>query len=121
MKDAVLADRLISYSDAFVALAFVSISGLGIAAADPDIRCSLAYAARPISVSNFVSAAIMTVILVLFRRWESALRASDPPSEKAGRYSRHLHRARIFVVWLSCGMAVFMLWALTRDESCAAL
>ena len=38
----VLADRLVSYSDALVAVSFLGVSGIGLAVADPDIRCTLA-------------------------------------------------------------------------------
>ena len=115
MKDSAFADRLVSYADALAALAFVSISGLGVAAADPDIRCSLAHAAFPIALSNVFSAATMTGIILGLRRWERDLRKSDPPSERAEGISRHLHRARIFIVWLAICVP-FVIWAINEVQ-----
>ena len=37
-EERALADRLVSYADAVAALAFVGVSGLGVAVADPDTR-----------------------------------------------------------------------------------
>ena len=114
------ADRLLSYADALAALSFISVSGLAIAAADPDIRCSLALVSLRIAVSNFVFAAIATVAIVKLRVWESELRPGADLSERALEISRHLHHARIAVIWSSTLLAAFVLYAITHDTSCTA-
>ena len=62
-----LADRLINYSDAVVALAVVGVSGLGIAVADPDIRTSVAIAADWVAIGNLLFGALATSIVLLLR------------------------------------------------------
>ena len=83
------ADRLLSYADALAALAFISVSGLGIAAADPEIRCSLALVSLPIAVSNFVFAILATLIILKLRSWESELRLRADVPERALAIARH--------------------------------
>jgi len=114
------ADRLLSYADALAALSFVSVSGLGIAAADPDIRCSLAVVSLRIAVSNVIFAAIATVVILKLRAWESELRLGSDLSERALVISRKLHFARIAIIWGSTLLALLVLYAITRDPSCTA-
>ena len=118
MEDHELADRLVSYADAIAAVAFVGISGLGIALGDPDVRCSIASALGPVVFSNLVSGTVMTILVLTLRRWELELRTERPPGERARAISRNLHVARIAVVWLSTAMAVLALFGASRDTSC---
>jgi hypothetical protein len=112
------ADRLLSYSDALVALSFVGVSGLGIAAADPDIRCSLALVPLRIAASNIVFAAIATAIILKLRVWESELRLGSDFSERALEMARHLHFARLVIIWGSTLLVALVLYAITQDTSC---
>jgi hypothetical protein len=112
------ADRLLSYADALAALSFISVSGLGIAAADPEIRCSLALVPLRIAVSNIIFAVIATAIILKLRVWEGELRLASDLSERALAIARHLHTARLAIVWLSTVLAVLVLYALTQDASC---
>jgi len=115
-----LPDRLLSYADALAALSFVSVSGLGIAAADPDIRCSLALVPLRIAVSNIIFAVIATVIILKLRVWESELRLGSDFPERALEIARHLHFARLAIIWGSTFLAVLVLYAITQDASCTA-
>ena len=114
------ADRLLSYADALAALSFISVSGLAIAVADPDIRCSLAIVPLRIAVSNLIFATIATVVVVKLRVWESELRPGSELSERALEISRNIHRVRITIIWISTVLAVFVLYAITQDTSCTA-
>ena len=119
MEDRALADRLVNYADALAAVSFVGMSGLTIALADPEVRCSISQGALiPVSLINVVSASAVTLILVILRRWERDLRSASPVSPKAARISGRLHVARFVVVWLSAGAAVGAIIASTRDASC---
>lgn len=111
--EAVLADRLVNYADAITALAFVGVSGFGIAIADPDTRCTIVRAVDEIWIGNLGSALLFTVAILLLRRWEGLLRADAPPSARVARYARILHGIRLGVVWLSFAM----LWVLTHAAS----
>jgi len=118
MNDQSLADRLVGYSDAVVAVAFVGMSGLSLALADPDVRCSMANGAiLPVSVANVAFACFMSLVLLTLRRWELDLR-SGALSSKASRYSVRLHTARISVVWLSAMGSIAVLAAASNDPSC---
>jgi hypothetical protein len=108
--DRALADRLVNYADAVVALSVVGVSGLGIAVADPDIRESLERVADWVAASNVVLGALSTSLIFLLRSWESDLRGGSLPSPKATRYSRYLHVARLVIIWVFVVQAViFML------------
>ncbi len=111
-------DRLLSYSDALAAVSFVSVSGLGIAAADPETRCSLVLAAVPIAVSNLIFSITATAIMLKLRRWENELRSESELSERALEIARYLHLARLVIVWVSALLSTFLLYAITRDQSC---
>lgn len=118
MDDRALADRLVNYADALVAVSFVGMSGLSIALADPDVRCSLTRGVTPVAVANLVSAAVVSLLLVILKGWESDLRSPTPPSPKSARYSRRLHIARFIIVWISAATAVATLVAATGDPAC---
>jgi hypothetical protein len=112
------ADRLLSYADALAALSFVSVSGLGIAAADPEIRCSLAQVPLRIAASNIIFAGIATWGILKLRVWESELRLGSDLSERALAIARNLHFARLAIIWGSTFLVVLILYALTQDASC---
>jgi len=118
LDDRALADRLVNYADALVAVSFVGMSGLSIALADPDVRCSLIRGVTPVAVANLVSAGIVSILLVILRSWEFDLRSPAPPSPKSARYARRLHIARFIIVWISAAAAVATLLAATRDPAC---
>ena len=105
-SEGALADRLVSYADAIAALAFVGVSGLGLAVADPEIRIDVSRAADWILVGNVTAGFVLSGILLLLRRWEFDLRSELAASAKVRRYSRRLHFARIGVVWLATVQAV---------------
>ena len=68
MEDRALADRLVNYADALAAVCFVGMSGLSIAMADPDVRCSITQGALlPVGLIDLVSAATVTLILASAR------------------------------------------------------
>jgi hypothetical protein len=101
-----LADRLVSDSDAIVALAVVGVSGLGIAIADPDIRESISSAAIHIAIANAILACVMSGIVLLLRSWEQDLRSESEPTAKAVRYSRNLHPAHLIIIWVTSAQAI---------------
>jgi len=111
-QDRALADRLVNYADAMVAVSFVGVSGLGIAVADPDTRTSVARGALWVAAGNAVVAIVVSVLLQLLRRWELDLRVAAPPSEKAARYSRKLHGARFAIVWLAVAQSILLMWVI---------
>ena len=118
MDDRALADRLVNYADGLAAVSFVGMSGLSIALADPDVRCSITQEAYlPVAIGNLVSASVVSLLLLLLRRWESDLRP-ETPSAKVSLYSRRLHIARFVVVWLSALGAVVALVAASKDPGC---
>ena len=98
LEDQAFADRLITYADALVAVSFVGMSGLSIALADPGIRCSLTYGLVPLALLNLIFGIIISLILVVFRIWESDLRSGAPPSERSAKYAHRLHAARLVIV-----------------------
>ena len=60
-EDRALADRLVNYADAAVALSVVGISGLGIAVADPETRSSVA---RLIVIWISVAQAVVLMLMI---------------------------------------------------------
>lgn len=116
-EESALADRLLNYSDALVAVAFLGVSGLGIAIADPDVRCTIARAAGQITFAIFVNALVFSAVIVLLRRWENDLRSAAPATGKVARYGRWIHLARLIVVWLSLLLSVVLVFA-SRDAGC---
>ncbi|MEM7412114.1 MAG: hypothetical protein AAF430_17940 [Myxococcota bacterium] len=64
-EERALADRLVNYADAVVALAVVGASGVGVAIADPDIRESFTSAAFFIAAGNLVAAALYSALIQL--------------------------------------------------------
>jgi hypothetical protein len=108
-----LADRLVSYADALVAVAFVGASGLGLAVADPDIRADVARAADWVVLSNVLLGGWLSGLIHLFRRWELELRASLPPDAAVRRFSRYLHWGRLGVIWVAVGQAAGLMFAIS--------
>jgi hypothetical protein len=96
-----LADRIVSYSDALVAVVFIGASGLGIAIADPDTRSSMNLITSWMIGGNIAMGVLVSVLLVILRRWELDLRIDLPPPEKVRRYARYFYWARHVIVWLS--------------------
>lgn len=110
-----LADRLVNYSDALVALVFIGASGLGIAVADPDTRSSIALINYWMIGGNVVIGVLFSVLLVVLRRWELDLRVDLPTVSNVRRYSRHLYRARHTVVWLSVAQIVLIMLLISSN------
>lgn len=111
-EDQALADRLVNYSDAVVALAFIVSSGLGLAIADPDTRNTIEDVAGAMILGNAVLGMVYSALLVVLRRWESDLRVDLHVSEKFLRYSLRIYLARHVIVWLSIAQTVAILFAL---------
>ena len=111
-QDRSLADRLVNYSDAIVAVSFVGVSGLGIAVADPDTRDSVARGADWVAAANVLVGIVASALLRSLRRWELDLRADAPPSPKGLRYSRRLHGARFVIVWFAVAQSVLLMWVI---------
>jgi len=109
----------LNYADALAAVAFVGMSGLSIALAEPDVRCSITQGAFvPVVVANVLSACVVSVLLVVLRRWELDLRSPAPPSAKATRYMRRVHVARFVIVWFCATAAILSVVAAARDQAC---
>lgn len=111
-EERALADRLVNYSDAIVALGFISSSGFGLAVADPDIRETLAEAAWPLLFANITLGVVFSVLLIVLRRWECNLRTDSSLSTLGVRYSRNLYVARHIVIWVAVLQTVAMVSAL---------
>ena len=107
-----LADRLTSYSDAIVALAFIVSSGLGLSVADPDTRVVMTDFAIGMLIGNAILGVIFSVLLVILRRWELDLRVGLELSEKYTRYSQRIYVARHVVIWLSITQTITTMFAL---------
>ncbi len=105
-EDQVLADRLLNYSDAIVALAFLVSSGLGLAIADPDTRASISDITGGMIIGNAILGVAFSILLLTLRRWELDLRAGWFVSDKYSRYSHRIYLARYGVVWLSVTQTV---------------
>lgn len=118
MEDRALADRMVNYADALVAVSFVGTSGLSLALGDPDVRCSLTQGFAHVLLGNLLFAVVVSALFVVLRLWETDLRSEAPLSAKSARYSRRLHAVRLAVVWLSATAAVGVLLAGTRDPAC---
>ncbi len=110
-EERALADRLVNYSDAIVALAFISSSGLGLAVADPDIRETLIEAAWPLLYVYIVLGIVFSVLLFVLRRWENNLRSESHISALGKRYSRNLYIARHVVIWVAVAQTVALVLA----------
>ena len=111
-EERALADRLINYSDAIVAVSVVGASGIGAVIADPDAREYVARGATYIIVANLVSAIVATAVICLLRRWEGNLRANLPAAPLPRRYARYLHFARIVIVWITVGQTIGLMAAI---------
>jgi hypothetical protein len=110
--DQAFADRLVSYSDAVVALAFIVSSGLGLAIADPDTRATITDVASGMIIGNAILGAIFSVLLTILRRWELDLRADTFATDKYKLYSHRIYLARHVVIWLSVTQTVMIMLAL---------
>ena len=106
-----LADRIINYSDALVAVAFLGASGLGIAVADPDIRCSVANAVPEIIGFNVINAIVLSGLVLWLRKWEIDLRGESLSRGKVAKYVRWLHVARLVIIWTSFLMSIALVFA----------
>jgi hypothetical protein len=111
-----LADRLVNYSDALVAVSFLGMSGLGVVVADPDIRCSISSAIVEIIVANSVSTLLIVGVIIVLRRWEIDLRSGSPQEGKVARYAGLLHIARLVIVWASLVLSITLAMASGRSE-----
>ncbi len=107
-----LADRLVSYADAIVAVSFLGASGLGIAVADPDARASVSQAWREVAIGNLVMPLIVSAIILMLRRWELELRADLDTAPKALKIGRRLHVARLLIVWASGIQVAVLMWVI---------
>lgn len=105
-----LADRIVNYSDALVAVVFLGVSGLSIALADPDIRSSINAVSNWIIGGNIGMGFLVSALLVTLRIWELDLRVDFPTPGKVRRYSRYFYVARHTIVWLSVVQIVIALW-----------
>ncbi len=92
-----------------MALAFLGVSGLGIAVADPDIRADVARVADWVLLTNVFSGAVFSGLVIVLRRWELDLRSEASPAPKVRRYSRLLHLARLVVIWLAVVQAAALM------------
>ena len=107
-----LADRLVTYADALVAVAFVGTSGLGLAVADPDIRADMARGAVWVIFFNLALGGLLSGLIHVFRRWELALRADLAPAATTRRFSGYLHWGRLGVVWVAVAQSVGIMLAI---------
>ena len=110
-----LADRIINYSDALVALVFIGASGLGIAVADPEIRSSMNLITFWMIGGNIALGALISALLVTLRRWEQDLRVDLPTTDKIHRYSNYFYWARHIIVWLSVAQIAIILLLSSLD------
>lgn len=106
------ADRLVSYADAIVALAFIVSSGLGLAIADPDTRVTITDVALELLVANAILGVIFSVLLVVLRRWELDLREGSGSSRKYRVYSRRIFLARHMVIWVAVMQTILIMLAI---------
>jgi hypothetical protein len=105
-EDRAFADRLLNYSDAIVALAFIVSSGLGLAIADPDTRGTIADVAIGMTIGNIILGGVFSTFLVILRRWEWDLREGAALTDKYRKYSQRIYIARHGVIWLSVTQTV---------------
>lgn len=109
-EERALADRLVNYADAIVAISVVGASGIGAVIADPDSREYVRRAADYVIVANIIIAIVGAALITLLRRWEANLRADLPDAPLPRKYGRYIHIARIVLVWLAAAEAIgFML------------
>lgn len=121
MEDHDLANRLVNYSDALVAVAFVGMSAAGVALGDPDIRCEFSRAPVAIGISNIAMGVLFSAALVLLRKWELSLRQGEEASTRALRYESILSLARHVILWFSIITTVGLIAVATRDDLCVAV
>lgn len=88
MNRQVLADRIISYSDAIVAFALVNGFAFVISLGDPDIRCSIARVSGVAIAMNLIFPIASSYALVWLRDFERRLRGgANGEGESRGRDS----------------------------------
>ncbi len=88
MNRQVLADRIISYSDAVVAFALVNGFAFVISLGDPDIRCSIARVSGVAIAMNLIFPIASSYALVWLRDFERRLRGgANGEGESRGRDS----------------------------------
>lgn len=121
MQDQELANRLVNYSDALVAVVFVGMSAVGVAVGDPDLRCEFSRVSLAIAFSNLLMGSAFSAILMVLRRWELILRADEGASDHASRYERLLTVARHVILWLCVIMTIVLVLVAARDEVCRVL
>ena len=110
-----LADRVVNYSDALVAIVFVGASGLGIAVADPETRSSMNLITPWMIGGNVILGVLISTLLIVLRRWELDLRLDVPTTIKIQRYSQYFYRARHVVIWLSVAQITIVLLLSSLD------
>ena len=120
MDDRALADRLVTYADASVAVFFLGAAGVSNAIMGADTHCSLVNGFRSVSVGLLIFASIISFILITLRRWQLDLLAVTRGSKKSETYSRRLHVVRLVIVWGSAILAVGFRLAAQGDPACAA-
>jgi hypothetical protein len=118
VKEQDLANRLVNYADALVAVAFVGMSAAGVALGDPEIRCEFSRAPIAITFSNFLMGVMFSGVLVILRRWEIQLRDGEESSKRAIRVEQILARARHVVLWFSIAVTIILILVASRDHLC---
>lgn len=118
--DLILANRMVSYADAIVAVAFLGVSGIGVVIADPDTRCVMAGATGEIAIGTLLNGVLFLAIVAGLRRAELDLRAGHERSAKVTRYGRMLHVARYVVIGVSSALSLLLL-SQADDFDCGAI
>jgi len=114
-----LADRVITYCDALAAFSLVNAFAFLVTLAEPDIRCSIARISTFVIGANLVIPLLITVCLVMLRRFERSLRESGSQDPAVQMFWSYVQVFRLALVWVVTGLVIFGVWAAAQDLACA--
>jgi len=115
-----LADRVLTYCDALAAFSLVNAFAFLVTLGEPDIRCSIAQIAGVVIAANLVIPTLITVGLVLLRRFERSLRPGGSQDPSVERFWRIVQAVRLAPVWAVALCVSVGLWAARLDPGCTA-
>ena len=119
MTREMLADRLVNYADAVAAFSVVNSSAFLLALTETEIRCTLAYVDWVVFIGQIAVGLGFTVAIVVLRRVEQRLRASEAPAPAdIQRLLGRFFVVRIGVVWLSTAITMPMARMALSDPGC---
>lgn len=119
MKRDVLADRVLTYSDALVAFSLVNGIAFLVSLAEPDVRCSIVGISGFMLSINAIFPIAATLGLVVLGRAERRFRATEPVDDDVQRFWKGIAIARYVLVWTFAALVLTGILGATQDPICS--